>query len=961
MSQSPPSNTENDTFLSRVFGLNSVYNQVQNFPYYDPDTFGDSQMSPNHSNIIREASPIRNQDPFAAQEAGPDIESLLLLGHLEEDDPSRLKLPKPTFVAPPNNEDHGRRWIDSEPDDLDNSSDESGVPDDAVLLPHNLIRLQNLGGAPPSAENGRAEASESSRPPTAFKIKIKEPALPLFHKRNPPNDLEQGLNSENPDTQRIYFGRGRGGGRGRVLVIPPRERALYLWANITNMDDFLVDLYYYFLGKGLVNIILSRVIDLLILMFVLSLTTFLTWGIDYSSITGFATNGGGSDVSHSPGATAGIIRSVTLKDIVIQNWFHDMVPASIKVALFGFSVYLVLRFVQLFFDYRFKLKEIRNFYQFLLGIDDEQELMTISWTTIVERLILLKDYNSLTSFAGHNFNERGGNFNNNDLSSKVRLNAHDIANRIMRKENYMIAMINKDILDMCPIDFPPAMRKYLNNTNVLTKTLEWNLKLCINNFAFNQHGQIQPRILKDYNRNQLASELSSRFKMAAIISLILSPFITVYFVLLYFFKYFNEYKTNPINLSNLRQFTPYSEWKLREFNELHHFFIKRLRLSMGPSMTYINQFPKSYLVLNVMYLINFISGSLLAVLVITGIFVDDEGHSFWSFELTSGRSALFYISILGTVWAVTNTQTANVTAASSFANVTYNNTANEMEARQGDSPMVYDPEAQLRYVSQFTHYLPKKWLGKLHTVQVRNEYCSLFSLQIYIIFMEILSVILTPWILWFKISQCLGSIVDFFREYSVHVDGLGYVCYFAMFNFEEKDKNIMYEQKKKRKNRKQAKQQTKQQQQRKQKRKLRQSDDINRDDFSESSDDPNDSDMNYYQDDKMIKSYMHFLESYGTSKPGNATTTNVIPTKNTTPSTTTKNNQPFTSKSQGAAPVRRPYATIDDDAMTSSMYNFDEGFPPDEDDDDTGTGPHRKGKSGVLGMINQFYKNDYRT
>lgn len=931
MAQPPPSNSENDTFLSRVFGLNSVYNQVQNFPYYDPDTFGDSRISA-HQSVV-EGSPVRgNSDQLFTDESGPKIPSLLAPEHLVESSILKLSGGVPPGVGfagvGPRGGDTGRRWIDSELDDLENSSDDSDIPDDAVLLPHNLIRLQSLG-PPPSAANGGVEASDSARTPTAFKIKIKEPILPLFHKRNNANDLEQGMPTQDTERQRIYRGRGRGGGKGRVVVIPPRERALYLWANITNMDEFLVDLYYYFLGKGMVNIVLSRVIDLVILIFILSLTTFLTWGIDYNHITRFAAT--------SPGSSPGIIKSITLKDVVIENWFSENVPAPIKLALFGFTVYLGLRFVQLFFDYRFKLREIRNFYQFLLGIEDEQELMTISWTTIVERLILLKDYNSLTSSnAAHNFNERT-NPNINDLSSKVRLNAHDIANRIMRKENYMIAMINKDILDMSPIDFPPVMKKYLNNTNVLTKTLEWNLKLCINNFVFNQHGQIHPRILKDYNRNQLAAELSSRFKMAAIISLILCPFITIYFVLLYFFKYFNEYKTNPINLSNMRQFTPYSEWKLREFNELHHFFIKRLRLAMGPSMTYINQFPKSYLVLNIMYLINFISGSLLAVLVITGIFVDDEGHNFWSFELTSGRSALFYISILGTIWAVTNTQTTNVTAASSFTNVTYNNTANEVEARQGDSPMVYDPEAQLRYVSQFTHYLPKKWLGKLHTVQVRNEYCSLFSLQIYIILMEILSVILTPWILWFKISQCLGAIVDFFREYSVHVDGLGYVCYFAMFNFEEKDKNIMYDQKKKRKTLKQMKQQAKQQQQQKQKRKLRQSDDLNRDESSD--DDDNESDMDYYHDDKMIKSYMYFLESYGTSKPG-------------------ANNKNPAVKS---APIRRPLTPVEDDVMSSSMYNFDEGFPQDDDDDNDGNGPHRKGKSGVLGMINQFYKNDYRT
>lgn len=84
----------------------------------------------------------------------------------------------------------------------------------------------------------------------------------------------------------------------------------------------------------------------------------------------------------------------------------------------------------------------------------------------------------------------------------------------------MIALINKDILDLSVL--------FMNEKSLLTKTLEWNLKLCIDNFIYNQQGQINGKILKEYNRNQLARELTSRFKLAAIINLILSPFIVIY-------------------------------------------------------------------------------------------------------------------------------------------------------------------------------------------------------------------------------------------------------------------------------------------------------------------------------------------------------------------------------------------------------------------------------------------------
>lgn len=49
---------------------------------------------------------------------------------------------------------------------------------------------------------------------------------------------------------------------------------------------------------------------------------------------------------------------------------------------------------------------------------------------------------------------------------------------------------------------------------------------------------------------------------------------------------------------------------------------------------------------------------------------------------------------------------------------------------------------------------------------------------------ELLSVILTPFILWYTLPRCAPDIVDFFRDFTVHVEGLGYVCSFAVFNFE---------------------------------------------------------------------------------------------------------------------------------------------------------------------------------
>lgn len=68
--------------------------------------------------------------------------------------------------------------------------------------------------------------------------------------------------------------------------------------------------------------------------------------------------------------------------------------------------------------------------------------------------------------------------------------------------------------------------------------------------------------------------------------------------------------------------------------------------------------------------------------------------------------------------------------------------------------------------------------------KVHEQFGELFALKIVIYAQEILSVLLTPLVLWFSLPQCAPAIVDFFREFTVHVAGLGYVCSFAVFDFQ---------------------------------------------------------------------------------------------------------------------------------------------------------------------------------
>jgi len=83
------------------------------------------------------------------------------------------------------------------------------------------------------------------------------------------------------------------------------------------------------------------------------------------------------------------------------------------------------------------------------------------------------------------------------LFSKQRMDAHDIANRIMRKDNYFIAMINRDILNLT-VPIP------ILNRPLLTKTLEWNINLCIMKYVFDNQGQLRTAFVRDTHKRPLS-------------------------------------------------------------------------------------------------------------------------------------------------------------------------------------------------------------------------------------------------------------------------------------------------------------------------------------------------------------------------------------------------------------------------------------------------------------------------
>lgn len=140
-----------------------------------------------------------------------------------------------------------------------------------------------------------------------------------------------------------------------------------------------------------------------------------------------------------------------------------------------------------------------------------------------------------------------------------------MANRIMRQENYLIALFNKELLDLrSPI--PKFVARLLNThgggsihgegkSETLTQALEWNLRFCLMEWLFDKSGRVNRAFLNSRNRKVLIEQyvsqlhyelvnhhpfhsLRRRFIFMGIINAIAVPFIVPYLLIHSFFRYF---------------------------------------------------------------------------------------------------------------------------------------------------------------------------------------------------------------------------------------------------------------------------------------------------------------------------------------------------------------------------------------------------------------------------------------
>jgi len=285
----------------------------------------------------------------------------------------------------------------------------------------------------------------------------------------------------------------------------------------------------------------------------------------------------------------------------------------------------------------------------------------------------------------------------------------------------------------------------------MTEILHWNLQYCLINFIFDKH-----RLLKTFTGNEelLKKGLNRRFFIMGWFNLFLFPFLFVFLVIYFLFRYGEELHDQPRTIG-AREWSPYAWWRFREFNELPHDYLRRLKLAAAASQNYIKLFTVDYLTVVFAKFVTFIIGAFTVVLVILSLL--DE-NVLIKLEITKNRTVLWYIGIFGGILAFSR-----------------NMIPDTMESDDSKNH-----EQVMEKVAAHTHYFPKAWRNKCHTKQVLGQFFEFFQLRIIIFLKEVFSVLFTPFILWFLMPKNTDKIIKFIQNSTKEIDGLGLVCTYAL-------------------------------------------------------------------------------------------------------------------------------------------------------------------------------------
>ncbi|CAF0979681.1 unnamed protein product [Adineta ricciae] len=366
---------------------------------------------------------------------------------------------------------------------------------------------------------------------------------------------------------------------------------------------------------------------------------------------------------------------------------------------------------------------IRSFYTQALDIKPH-DLPNMTWHEVQQRLLIAQRTHHL-------------------CIHKSNLTELDIHNRLLRFKNYEVALVNKGVLPL-RVHVP-----FLGDIISFTAGFKFNLRLILFSgpcAPFDQRWHLRQEYKIHSQREVLANQLSRLILLYGIANLLLSPFIFIWQVLNLFYGYTELVRREPGVLGS-RRWSNYGRLYLRHFNELDHSLNQRLNRGYRPAMSYMTSFV-NYSIVETAKFVSFTAGAIFAVLIVLTIVDEDVLNVEHMLTLMTGLGVLLGVC----------------------------------RSLIPDENAVFDPEQMLQLVLAHTHYQPDSWKDHAHTDYVQAGFGQIFQLKYVYFLEELFSPFVTPILLCFHLRRKSLQIIDFLRNYTVDVQGVGDVCSFAQLD-----------------------------------------------------------------------------------------------------------------------------------------------------------------------------------
>lgn len=363
------------------------------------------------------------------------------------------------------------------------------------------------------------------------------------------------------------------------------------------------------------------------------------------------------------------------------------------------------------------------------------------WNTIIMigEIFILKDYNRYFTYALNIDTDNMIVISWNDIINKMikydnRLSHKKIIANIMKVDNYIVAIINQDILKI--------KKKFFSSY------LEWMLRFCIFNRMF-----INNKL--DINFIDNTNLIKRNIKILGVLTFLLSPFIFIIASIYFLVQFTADFYTKKVYLGP-KDWSNYAKWKFREFNELPHIFNKRLKDSHKHAIEYENRFESQFIQISINF-ITLILGALLTIL----IFITFYDERIMLHLRIYNRNLLWYVAILTTLIAL----------------------CRMMLSKESNKEKTHDE--LIKNIVEHTHYYPESWKDERNKIKTLKEFHKLYNYKIISVVKELCNIFIAPIILVFDMGNRINELTHFIKRITINKEVIGDICKYGDFDKDE--------------------------------------------------------------------------------------------------------------------------------------------------------------------------------